>query len=249
MKKRKSKSFHKIMLQRSLFLIGIILVLDQIFKVYIKTHYSLGQELPLLGQYFKLHFIENNGMAFGMQFGGATGKIILSVIRIIAVGVIGYILHKAIIKQESKILIYSLCLILAGAAGNIIDSAFYGMIFSESGFLVVAQAFPEGGGYAGFLQGKVVDMLYAPVINTTWPSWVPLVGGNDLVFFRPIFNIADSSITTGVLMLLVFYHKIFPKKKPTTEPHQDLPVSEPKPQEPESEPQQEVPATEETTEA
>jgi len=241
MKKKKIKSFHKIMLQRSLLLIGIILVLDQVFKVYIKTNYSLGQELPILGQYFKLHFIENNGMAFGMQFGGATGKIILSVIRIIAVGVIGYILHKAIIKQESKILIYSLCLILAGATGNIIDSAFYGMIFSESGFLVVAQAFPEGGGYAGFLQGKVVDMLYAPVINTTWPAWVPFVGGNDLVFFRPIFNIADSSISIGVGLLLIFYNRIFPKKNTTT--------SEPQQEEPASDPQPEEPASEETTQA
>lgn len=197
------------MLKRSLLLVGIILLLDQILKIYIKTNFTLGQEVYLLGEYFRLHFIENNGMAFGMQFGGTAGKIILSVIRIIAVSVIFYILLKAIRKQEKKILIFSLSLILAGAAGNIIDSAFYGLIFSESDFLAVASAFPEGGGYAGFLQGKVVDMFYAPLIHTTWPSWVPFFGGSEFMFFRPIFNIADSSITTGVLMLLIFYNKIF----------------------------------------
>lgn len=201
------------MLKRSILLVGVILLLDQLLKIYIKTNYSLGQDEPLLGSFFRLHFIENNGMAFGMQFGGQTGKIILSVIRIIAVGVIGYILYKAINKNENKLLIYSLCFILAGAMGNIIDSAFYGMIFSESGFHTVAQAFPDGGGYAGFLQGKVVDMFYAPVINTVWPQWVPFVGGSELVFFRPIFNIADSSITIGVIILLLFYNRIFPKHK------------------------------------
>jgi signal peptidase II len=205
------------MIKRSILLVLLILLLDQLLKIYIKTHFSLGQEVHMLGSYFRLHFIENNGMAFGMQFGGQTGKIILSVIRIIAVGVIGYILYNAIHKNENKLLIYSLCLILAGAMGNIIDSAFYGMIFSESGFHTVAQAFPEGGGYAGFLQGKVVDMFYAPVINTVWPQWIPFVGGNELVFFRPIFNIADSSISMGVIVLLLFYNRIFSKHKHTAE--------------------------------
>lgn len=215
------------MLKRSLLLVGIILLLDQILKVYIKTHFTLGQELFLIGSYFRLHFIENNGMAFGMQFGGAAGKIILSVIRIIAVTAIFIILLKAIRKQEKKILIFSLSFILAGATGNIIDSAFYGLIFSESDFLAVATAFPEGGGYAGFLQGKVVDMFYAPLFHTNWPAWVPIFGGNEFMFFRPIFNIADSSITTGVLMLLIFYNKIFSGHKHQSKmPRQEPDTSE-----------------------
>ncbi len=201
------------MLKRSILLVILILLLDQLLKIYIKTHFSIGQEVQLLGSYFRLHFIENNGMAFGMQFGGTAGKIILSCIRLIAVIIIWYILLKAIRKNERKVLIYSLCFILAGAMGNIIDSAFYGLIFSESDFLIVAQAFPEGGGYAGFLQGKVVDMFYAPFINATWPQWMPFLGGNEFIFFRPIFNIADSSITIGVLILLIFYNSIFSKHK------------------------------------
>lgn len=201
------------MLKRAFLLAGIIIILDQILKIYIKTNFYIGEEVFLLGKYFRLHFIENNGMAFGMQFGGNAGKILLSIIRIIAVGVIAYFLVKAVRKNEKKILIYSLSFILAGAMGNIIDSAFYGLIFSESDVFVVARAFPEGGGYAGFLQGKVVDMFYAPIIHTKWPNWVPIFGGSDFIFFRPIFNIADSSITTGVILILLFYNKIFPKHK------------------------------------
>lgn len=203
------------MLKRSFLLVGLVLLIDQLIKIYIKTHYYIGQETNVLGSFFRLHFIENNGMAFGMQFGGQTGKIILTLIRVIAVIIIGYILVNAVKRKEKKILIYSLSLILAGAMGNIIDSAFYGLIFSESDFLIVAQAFPEGGGYASFLQGKVVDMFYAPIVHSTWPSWVPIFGGKELLFFRPIFNFADASISVGVCMLLLFYKRIFPNTKPS----------------------------------
>jgi len=200
------------MLKKSIIIIGIIIFFDQLLKIYIKTHFYIGQQLPLLGDYIKLYFIENTGMAFGMEFGGEPGKIILTLIRIIALGVIGYILYKSITKKESKFLIYSLALIFAGALGNIIDSVFYGVIFSKSDFFIVAEMFPKNGGYAGILQGKVVDMLYCPVIQTTLPEWLPIWGGQYFEFFRPIFNIADSAITIGVFIMLIFYSKIFKKK-------------------------------------
>jgi len=205
------------MLKRSIIIILLILLIDQILKVYIKTNFVLGEEVYLIGRFFRLYFIENNGMAFGFEFGGVAGKIALSIIRIIAIGVIGMILYLSIKKKENNILIYSLSLIFAGALGNIMDSTFYGLIFSESHYLYTASIFPEGGGYAGFLQGKVVDMFYAPIIETRLPQWLPFVGGNDFIFFKPIFNIADSSISVGVIMLLLFYNRIFSKKSKTQE--------------------------------
>ncbi len=196
------------MLKRSVIIILIILIFDQLLKFYIKTNFELGHSVPLLGQYFKLFFIENPGMAFGFHFGGKAGKIILTMVRILAAVLIAFILVKSVKKQESKIFIYSLCLILAGALGNIIDSIFYGLIFSESNYFTVAEFLPEKGGYAGFLQGSVVDMLH---INLFWPGFLPWIGGKEV--FPPIFNIADSSITIGVFMLIIFYNKIFRKKK------------------------------------
>lgn len=200
------------MLKKSILLIGIVLILDQILKFYIKTNFSLGQEMPIFGKYFKLYFIENPGMAFGMEFGGSTGKIILTTIRIFAAAFIWYLLVNFIKKNEHSLLILSIALIFAGAVGNIIDSIFYGVIFSESDFLLVAKLFPEGGGYAGWFKGHVVDMFYAPIIQTRWPQWVPFWGGNEFIFFRPIFNVADASISVGVGILLVFYKRIFPSK-------------------------------------
>jgi signal peptidase II len=151
-------------------------------------------------------------MAFGMKLGGSTGKLILSIFRIIAVIVIGYYIHTLIKKKTNKWVIISLSLILAGALGNIIDSAFYGLIFSASSYHQIATFLPEGGGYAPFLYGKVVDMLYFPLIDSTYPSWFPFVGGDRFIFFRPVFNIADSCITVGVFMLIFMQRSLFRKK-------------------------------------
>jgi signal peptidase II len=172
---------------------------------------TLGQEIHVLGNWWIFHFTENEGMAFGITFGGVTGKLILSIFRIIAVIIIGFYISRLSKKSTHPGLIVSFSLIMAGALGNILDSAFYGLIFSESSYHTVATIFPPEGGYNSFLHGKVVDMLYFPVIDTTLPTWFPIRGGEQFIFFRPVFNIADSSITTGVLMLLIFQKKFFAK--------------------------------------
>lgn len=175
-----------------------------------------GEEFLLLGQsWARIHFVENEGMAFGISFGGQTGKLILSLFRIIAVGFLGYVIYNLIKVKETKGVIISFSLIMAGAFGNIIDSAIYGIIFSQSPYHGgLATLFPEGGGYAPFLFGKVVDMLYFPIIDTVLPEWFPIWGGDRFQFFRPVFNISDAAITTGVLMLLLFHRRIF-KNQPT----------------------------------
>lgn len=171
----------------------------------------LGQDYHIFGNWFIIHFTENNGMAFGMEFAGNYGKLFLSLFRIIAVGFIGWYIYKLTFKPNIKTgLIISLSLIVAGAFGNIIDSAFYGMIFNES-FFQVAELFPDGGGYGTFLHGRVVDMLYFPIIQSHYPQWFPFWGGEEFEFFRPVFNISDASITTGVLMLIVFQKRYFHK--------------------------------------
>jgi signal peptidase II len=188
--------------------IFLVLLIDQCLKFWIKTHMILGQEHKILGDWFIIHFTENNGMAFGWEFGGSIGKLILSSFRIIAViGITWYLIHLVKAKEHIGYII-SISLILAGAVGNIIDSAFYGMIFSES-YFNPAQLLPDAGGYSTFLHGKVVDMLYFPIIDTTLPSWVPVWGGEPLVFFRPVFNIADSAITIGVFIILIFQKRFF----------------------------------------
>lgn len=167
----------------------------------------------VFANWFFIHFTENEGMAFGMKLGGSSGKLILSIFRIIAVILIGWWLYRVTRSKVNTGLVTCISLIMAGAIGNIVDSAFYGIIFNESTYMQVAKIFPEGGGYASFLHGKVVDMLYFPLIETRYPSWMPFVGGDDFIFFRPVFNIADSSITTGVLMLIFFQKKFFKKEE------------------------------------
>jgi signal peptidase II len=192
---------------KALLLIFSILIIDQVLKIYIKTHMVIGEEIPVLGNWFRIHFLENNGMAFGMEWGGKTGKIALSIFRMVAIAGIAWYLDSIIRKKASLGLVLCVSAIIAGAAGNLIDSAFYGMIFSES-WHTPAILFPEGGGYSSFLHGRVVDMFYFPLIDTHWPDWSPIKPGQSLIFFRPVFNIADTSITTGVLTILLFQKRL-----------------------------------------
>jgi len=179
-----------------------VLIIDQIIKVWVKTNMFIGETFPFVGDLLQIHFIENNGMAFGLELaGGVWGKYVLSIFRIIAVSVLGYVLFNVARRDHLPALTISMALIFSGALGNIIDSAFYGLIFEASqGWPVqnVAAAFPEGGGYAPFLQGKVVDMFH---FNAFWPDWVPVLGGSAV--FPPVFNFADAAITVGVSILVV----------------------------------------------
>lgn len=194
--------------KKSLLFIILILIADQILKIWVKTHMQIGDEIHLFGKFGMLHFIENNGMAFGMEMGGKTGKFILSLFRIIAIFGIGWFLSSLISKKSNPGLIFAVSAIMAGAIGNLIDSAFYGIIFNES-YNQPAILFPPEGGYSSFLHGRVVDMFYFPIINTHWPDWSPFKPGESFVFFRPVFNIADSSITCGVLSIILFQKKMF----------------------------------------
>ena len=196
---------------KSLIIIFLILIADQVLKIWIKTTMSIGDEFVVFNDWFILHFVENNGMAFGFEFAGEYGKMFLSIFRIIAVIAIGWYLFKLTKRKEIPFgFIVSISLIFAGAIGNIIDSLFYGMIFEHS-YGQVSAIFPEGGGYAGFLHGKVVDMFYFPLITGRYPGWMPFFGGNEFIFFRPVFNIADSAITVGIFSILIFYRTYFNK--------------------------------------
>ncbi|MFO7791006.1 MAG: lipoprotein signal peptidase [Bacteroidota bacterium] len=186
-------------------IIFLILIIDQLLKVWIKTSMMLGEEIRIT-DWFIIHFTENPGMAFGMEFGGSAGKLILSLFRIIAIGFMAWYLFSSIKKGTNYYFLTALSLILAGALGNLIDSAFYGLIFDHSSFQV-AEMFPEGGVDGRFLHGKVVDMFYFPIINGYYPEWLPKIGGEPFTFFKPVFNIADASITTGVFSFIVFYKK------------------------------------------
>lgn len=192
-------------------LVILVLILDQASKIWVKTHMGYGEEIMLIGNWARLHFTENPGMAFGLELPEPFGKLILSLFRIVAVG--GLIYYIRLLQKEGASfgLLCSFALILAGAIGNIIDSAIYGLIFSASGYHYsgLATMFPEGGGYAGFLYGKVVDMLYFPMFSGHFPDWFPVWGGEPYLFFRPVFNIADVAITTGVLSIIVFHRGFF----------------------------------------
>lgn len=182
----------------------LIVALDQWLKIWVKTHFYLGEDLEIL-PWFQLFFIENNGMAFGLEMGS---KLILSVFRVFAVAALIYYIFW-LVKRRDVRMGYLVCiaLVAAGAAGNIIDCVFYGRIFDNPAPPAVATLFPEGGGYAPWLHGRVVDMLYFPLVSFDWPQWMPLVGGQHFIFFQPVFNIADAAISAGVIILFIFYSR------------------------------------------
>jgi signal peptidase II len=178
---------------KPLLVIFFVLLADQLLKTWIKTNMYLGQEFKIIGNWFIIHFTENNGMAFGLEFGGEFGKLALSLFRIAAVAGIGYGLHYLIQRKYHRGLILNVALIFSGALGNIIDSVFYGKIY----------------GYETLFHGRVVDMFYFPILQGVFPSWVPIWGGEDFIFFRPVFNIADAAIFVGVVLILVFQKSYF----------------------------------------
>ena len=184
--------------------IGLV-VIDQVVKFSVKTTMTLGESHNVLGTWFRWCFIENEGAAFGMALGGKYGKLALSLFRLVAISALAWFVGHLRHTGAKRGVIVGFAMILAGAIGNMVDSAFYGMIFSESTFTSVAQLLPEGGGYAPFLYGKVVDMLYFPLFY--FPDWMPLIGGQ--LFFSPVFNVADSYITVAVFYLILFHWRDF----------------------------------------
>ncbi|MFB5945112.1 lipoprotein signal peptidase [Albibacterium profundi] len=200
---------------KPLILIFVTLLLDQVLKFWIKLNMTLGQEFHIIKDRVIIHFTENNGMAFGLELGGEMGKLALSLFRIIAIIAIAYGLYYMIRHKYHRGLILNVSLIFAGAVGNIIDSVFYGVIFSESTWYTKAELFPEGGGYSSLLHGKVVDMFYFPIINGNFPTWLPLWGGQDFIFFRPVFNLADTAISVGVILILLGQKRYFKEDVPT----------------------------------
>lgn len=198
-------------LKKAGIIIIVILLIDQISKIYIKTHFMLGEEIRVF-EWFRILFIENEGMAWGAQIPGQYGKLILTLFRLVAIVAIGYWLWDSVRKKMSRILIVGISFIFAGAMGNIIDSVFYGIIFDDS-FRNVATLFPKDGGYGTLFHGKVVDMLYFPLYKGYLPEWLPFWGGDYFTFFDPVFNVADVAISTGVGLLIVFNKRAFPKEE------------------------------------
>lgn len=189
--------------QLAVLIVVLAVVIDQIIKFAIKTNMYWHESIRVT-DWFYIYFTENNGMAFGMEI---FGKLFLTVFRIAAVSLIGYYLYKIVKRGMKTGFIVCISMILAGALGNIIDSVFYGVIFNESTHSSIATFMPEGGGYSSLFYGKVVDMFYFPIIDANWPGWMPFVGGDHFIFFSPIFNFADASITCGIFVLILFYRK------------------------------------------
>jgi signal peptidase II len=180
-----------------------VLLIDQMIKIWVKTSMTLHESIHVT-DWFYITFIENNGMAFGMQLGS---KIVLSLFRVVAISALGYYIWLEVKRQAKTGFIVCLSLILAGAAGNLIDCMFYGLMFNASSPYYLSYFVPFGTGYAPFLMGKVVDMFYFPLIETEWPTWMPFVGGEHFVFFSPVFNFADACISVSVVWLLLFYRQ------------------------------------------
>ena len=193
---------------------AVLVVIDQVIKILVKTNMSIGEYFNVIGDWFKIYFIENEGMAFGMKFGGQVGKLILSLFRIVLFGALVYWINSLLKKKDTPFgVAVGLTLIAAGALGNIVDCLFYGILFSESTVASVASFLPEAGGYAPFFFGKVVDMFYFPIIDTTFPEWIPLIGGNPFRFFAPVFNFADSCVTCGAFYLILFQFRFFAREE------------------------------------
>ena len=184
-------------------IVTAILLIDQVIKIWVKTNMTLHEQIEIFS-WFKIVFIENNGMAYGMEIGS---KLVLSIFRIVAISLLGYYIYGQVKKKARWGYLVCLSMVMAGAIGNLLDSMFYGLVFNASSEYYTSYWVPFGNGYAPFLMGKVVDMFYFSLIVTTWPDWVPFVGGNPYVFFSPIFNFADASISVGVVLLLLFYRK------------------------------------------
>jgi len=187
----------------AILIVMAILLIDQVIKIWVKTNMTLHEQIEIFS-WFKIVFIENNGMAYGMEIGS---KLVLSIFRMVAISILGYYIYGQVKKKARWGYLVCLSMVMAGAIGNLLDSMFYGLVFNASSEYYTSYLVPFGNGYAPFLMGKVVDMFYFPLIVTTWPEWVPVVGGNPYVFFSPIFNFADASISVGVVSLLFFYRK------------------------------------------
>lgn len=229
----------------ALLIVFLVVFADQALKIYIKTHFANGDDVRIIGHWFRLHFIENEGMAYGMKLSDSPiGKIVLSSFRLIAVFAGFFVLKRLVDKGYTKGLLICGSLVLAGALGNLLDSMFYGLIFTESPYScfsgnydsistllrdhnkdAVAQFTSFGTGYGHFLTGKVVDMFYFPVISTTLPSWVPFWGGNSFTFFEPVFNIADAAISIGIITLLVFQKRLMELPVPINESTKEVVAS------------------------